>query len=70
MVGPHVTDLIGEASLAKVLDATPWEISQAIHPHPSLNEVLVESALAVDDRAIHFNFLNFITNISKSGDIG
>ena len=54
MVGPHVTDLIGEASLAKLLDATPWEISQAIHPHPSLNEILVESALAVDDRAIHF----------------
>lgn len=54
MVGPHVTDLIGEASLAKLLDATPWEISQAIHPHPSLNEVLVESALAVDNRAIHF----------------
>ncbi|EAZ84302.1 dihydrolipoyl dehydrogenase [Lysinibacillus fusiformis] len=54
MVGPHVTDLIGEASLAKLLDATPWEISQAIHPHPSLNEVLVESALAVDGRAIHF----------------
>ncbi|MGE7687614.1 dihydrolipoyl dehydrogenase [Lysinibacillus sp. NPDC097214] len=54
MVGPHVTDLIGEASLAKLLDATPWEISQAIHPHPSLNEVLAESALAVDHRAIHF----------------
>lgn len=54
MVGPHVTDLIGEASLAKLLDATPWEISQAIHPHPSLNEVLAESALAVDNRAIHF----------------
>lgn len=54
MVGPHVTDLIGEASLAKLLDATPWEISKAIHPHPSLNEVLVESALAVDNRAIHF----------------
>lgn len=54
MVGPHVTDLIGEASLAKLLDATPWEISQAIHPHPSLNEVLVEAALAVDNRAIHF----------------
>ncbi len=54
MVESHVTDLIGEASLAKLLDATPWEISQAIHPHPSLNEVLVESALAVDKRAIHF----------------
>ena len=54
MVGPHVTDLIGEASLAKLLDATPCEISQAIHPHPSLNEVLLEAALAVDHRAIHF----------------
>lgn len=53
MVGPHVTDLMGEASLAKLLDATPWEIAQAIHPHPSLNEVLVEAALAVDQRAIH-----------------
>lgn len=53
MVGPHVTDLIGEATLAKLLDATPWEISQAIHPHPSLNEILVEAALAVDNRAIH-----------------
>lgn len=53
MVGPHVTDLMGEASLAKLLDATPWEIAQAIHPHPSLNEVLVEAALTVDQRAIH-----------------
>ncbi|GLC88781.1 dihydrolipoyl dehydrogenase [Lysinibacillus piscis] len=54
MVGSHVTDLIGEASLAKLLDATPWEIGQAIHPHPSLNEGIAEAALAVDSRAIHF----------------
>src|SRR5690625_4537465 len=26
MVGPHVTDMISEAGLAKVLDATPWEM--------------------------------------------
>src|SRR5699024_3362317 len=31
MVGPHVTDMISEAGLAKVLDATPWEVSQTIH---------------------------------------
>lgn len=53
MIGPQVTDLISEAGLARVLDATPWEISQTIHPHPSLSEVMGEAALAVDGRAIH-----------------
>lgn len=53
MIGPNVTDLISEASLAKILDATPWEIGNTIHPHPSLTETLREAALAVDDIAIH-----------------
>ncbi|SHF59166.1 dihydrolipoyl dehydrogenase [Ornithinibacillus halophilus] len=53
MVGPHVTDMISEAGLAKVLDATPWEIAQAVHPHPTLSEVMGEAALAVDGLQIH-----------------
>lgn len=53
MIGPHVTDLISEAGLAKVLDATPWEIGQTIHPHPTLSEAISEAALAVDGKAIH-----------------
>lgn len=53
MIGPHVTDMISEAGLAKVLDATAWEISQTIHPHPSLSEVIGEAALAVDGKQIH-----------------
>lgn len=53
MIGPHVTELISEAGLAKVLDATPWEISHTIHPHPSLSEAIGEAALAVEGRAIH-----------------
>ncbi|MEV5114036.1 dihydrolipoyl dehydrogenase [Peribacillus frigoritolerans] len=53
MIGPHVTDMISEAGLAKVLDATPWEIGKTIHPHPSLSEAIGEAALAVDGRAIH-----------------
>ncbi|MDF2902784.1 MAG: dihydrolipoamide dehydrogenase [Bacillus sp. (in: firmicutes)] len=53
MIGPHVTDLISEAGLAMVLDATPWEISKAIHPHPTLSEAISEAALAVDGKAIH-----------------
>ena len=27
MIGGHVTDLISEAGLAMVLDATPWEVA-------------------------------------------
>jgi len=53
MIGSHVTELISEAGLAMVLDATPWEVSSTIHPHPSLSEVMGEAALAVDGKAIH-----------------
>ncbi|XQY90540.1 dihydrolipoyl dehydrogenase [Metabacillus sp. HB246100] len=54
MIGPHVTDMISEAGLAKVLDATPWEVSHTIHPHPTLSEAIGEAALAVEGKAIHF----------------
>ncbi|OIJ20328.1 dihydrolipoyl dehydrogenase [Anaerobacillus alkalidiazotrophicus] len=53
MIGPHVTDMISEASLAKVLDATHWEVANTIHPHPTLSEAIGEAALAVDGKAIH-----------------
>ncbi|WP_442594773.1 dihydrolipoyl dehydrogenase [Neobacillus sp. D3-1R] len=53
MIGPHVTDMISEAGLAMVLDATPWEIAHTIHPHPTLSEAIGEAALAVDGKAIH-----------------
>lgn len=53
LVGTHATELIGEASLAKVLNATAWEISKTIHPHPSLTEVFQEAALSVEKMQIH-----------------
>ncbi|GAA4709677.1 dihydrolipoyl dehydrogenase [Brevibacillus fulvus] len=53
MIGPHVTDMISEAGLARLLDATPWEIGQTIHPHPTLSEAIAEAALDVDGEAIH-----------------
>ncbi|AIF43489.1 dihydrolipoyl dehydrogenase [Virgibacillus sp. SK37] len=53
MVGPHVTDMISEAGLAKVLDATPWEIASTVHPHPTLSEIMGEAALAVEGKQIH-----------------
>lgn len=52
MIGPHVTEYISEAALAKLLDATPWEVGRNIHPHPTLSEALGEAMLAVDGMAI------------------
>ncbi|MGC5773390.1 dihydrolipoyl dehydrogenase [Paenibacillus pabuli] len=52
MIGTHVTELIAEASLAQMLDATPWEVGQTIHPHPTLSEIMGEAMLAVDGKAI------------------
>lgn len=53
MIGPHVTDMISEAALARVLDATAWEVAESVHPHPTLAEIMGEAALAVDGKAIH-----------------
>jgi dihydrolipoamide dehydrogenase len=39
--------------LAKLLEATPWEIGLSVHPHPTVSEVIGEAALAVDNLAIH-----------------
>ncbi|HET7580640.1 MAG TPA: dihydrolipoyl dehydrogenase [Bacillales bacterium] len=53
MIGPHVTDMISEAALARVLDAASWEVAETVHPHPTLGEIMGEAALAVDGKAIH-----------------
>ncbi|MBP1933549.1 dihydrolipoyl dehydrogenase [Ammoniphilus resinae] len=53
LIGPAVSNLIAEGTLAQFLDATPWELSQMVHPHPSLAEVFSEAALAVEGKAIH-----------------
>src|SRR5690625_308308 len=54
MVGPFVTEMISEASLAKLLDATPWELTKTIHPHPTLAETIGEAALAIEGISIHY----------------
>lgn len=52
MVGPEVTDLTGELSLAIANELTPLEIAHAIHAHPTLTEVVGEAALATMGEAI------------------
>jgi dihydrolipoamide dehydrogenase len=51
--GPHATDLIGEAVTVMGLEGTAPDMAQAIHPHPTLTEAMMEAAFDVDGRAVH-----------------
>lgn len=53
MIGPEVTELLGEVSVAQSLDATIEDVGLAIHPHPTLSEALKEAALAAMGQAVH-----------------
>jgi len=54
MIGPHVTELLSEAGLADLLNASVWEVGQLVHPHPSLSEMLGEAMLAIDGASLAF----------------
>jgi dihydrolipoyl dehydrogenase len=53
IVASHATDMISEMVTIMELEGTAKEITRAIHPHPTMSEAVVESALGIVDRAIH-----------------
>lgn len=53
MVGPEVTELIAEATLAIEMGATAEDIARTIHAHPTLPEAMMEAAEAVHTMAVH-----------------
>ena len=53
MIGPDVTEMLGELSLARLLEGTNREVGWMVHSHPTLSEALKEAALAADGEAIH-----------------
>jgi len=53
IIGPHATDLIAEASTAIYLDASPLELGEAVHAHPTLSEAIQEAALDSYGLAVH-----------------
>ena len=55
LIGHDVNDLLGEASLAMLLEVTTVELGFAVHAHPTLTEAIKESALAVNGEAIHMS---------------
>ena len=53
LVGPDVTELLPELSLAQFMEITPAEIARNVHAHPTLSEVIMEAAHALEGHAIH-----------------
>jgi dihydrolipoamide dehydrogenase len=53
MVGPHVTELVAEASLLYNWEAWPTDVARLIHPHPTLSEAIGESFLALAGKPLH-----------------
>lgn len=53
LVGPDVTELLPELTLAHNNELTAEEIARNVHAHPTLSEVLMEAAHGVEGEPIH-----------------
>ena len=53
MVGPWVTEQLGQGYLAVNWEATVDEVAHFIQPHPTMSELFGESVLAMTGRSLH-----------------
>jgi len=53
LVGPHASDLIGQATLAIEMGATLTDFTEILYAHPGLGETLLESSEDALGKAIH-----------------
>lgn len=53
MIGDNVTEMIAEAVLARKLESTGREIIDAVHPHPTMSEALMEAMAAAYGEVVH-----------------
>jgi len=53
IIGPHTTDLIAEATLAIQKNCTVQEMADTIHAHPTLSEIMMETALKASGKPVH-----------------
>jgi dihydrolipoamide dehydrogenase len=52
LVGPEVTELLPELTLAHMMELTPAEIARNVHAHPTLSETLMEAAHVAEGMGI------------------
>ena len=53
MIGPEVTELLPELTLAHMMELTPHEIARNVHAHPTLSEAIMEAAHGATGNPIH-----------------
>jgi dihydrolipoamide dehydrogenase len=54
MIGPDVTELLPELTLAQMWDLTAEEVARNVHAHPTLSEALKEVAHGISGHMINF----------------
>ncbi|MGJ3240271.1 MAG: dihydrolipoyl dehydrogenase [Anaerolineae bacterium] len=54
MIGPNVTELLPELTLARTWELTPHEIARNVHAHPTLSEAIKEAAHGLEGHMINF----------------
>jgi dihydrolipoamide dehydrogenase len=53
MIGPEVTELLPELTMAHMMELTTREIARNVHAHPTLSEVLMEAAHGAEGEPIN-----------------
>lgn len=53
MIGPEVTELLPELTLAQMMEITTAEIARNVHAHPTLSEMLMEAAHGAEGHSIN-----------------
>ena len=54
LIGPEVTELLPELTLARLAELTPNEIARNVHSHPTLTEAIKEAAHGLEGHMINF----------------
>ncbi|MBK9317037.1 MAG: dihydrolipoyl dehydrogenase [Acidobacteria bacterium] len=54
LIGPDVTELLPELTLARYAELTPAEIARNVHAHPTLSEAVKEAAHGLEGHFINF----------------
>ena len=53
LIGPDVSELLPELTLAQSMELTSAELVRNVHAHPTLSEALLEAAHALEGHSIH-----------------
>jgi dihydrolipoamide dehydrogenase len=53
MIGPEVTELLPELTIAQMMELTSAEIARNVHAHPTLSETLMEAAHGAEGETIN-----------------